>query len=125
MDRRGFILATLALGGCATVGGPPVLTPNRGPFAELEPIYSAVAGRVGLALQVASNGCTVKADFTFYAQLRGETVGLAFARKHVDTCKSFAQGRTDLAFTWEELGLPARAPVFLLNPLVAWTGPGS
>lgn len=121
MDRRCFLLAALALGGCATVG-PPVSPP--GPLAELEPIYSVLADRDALRLQVASNGCTAKADFAFYAERRGGTVALAFARKHVDACKSFAQGKAEIAFTWDELGLAARAPVFLLNPVTSWTGPG-
>lgn len=125
MDRRGFILAALALGSCATVAGPTVVARGHGPLAELEPVYSVVAGRQGVTVQVASNGCTAKTDFAFYADQRGETVGLAFARNRVDTCKSFAQGRADLAFTWQELGLGARTSIFLLNPLMAWTGPGS
>ena len=70
-----------------------------------------------------SNGCTAKADFAFYVERRGEAVTLAFGRKRVDTCKSFAMGKTDLSFTWAELGLAPRTPVFLLNPLTAWTGP--
>jgi hypothetical protein len=56
---------------------------------------------------------------------RGEAVVLAFGRKRVDPCKSFAQGKTVLSFTWEELGLAPRGPVVLLNPLTAWTGPGA
>ena len=87
MDRRVFVLAALALGGCATVGGPPVeVRPAHGPLAELEPLYAATAGRDALRLVVGSNGCTAKADFTFYAERRGATVGLAFARKHIDGC---------------------------------------
>jgi len=74
---------------------------------------------------VASNGCTAKADFAFYVERRAEAVTLAFGRKRIDTCKSFAMGKAELTFTWAELGVPPRTPVFLLNPLVAWTGPGS
>lgn len=121
MDRRCFVLAALALGGCATVGTP---AGPQGPLTELEPVYSATAGPDALRLQVASNGCTAKADFAFYVERRGGSVTLAVARKHVDGCKSFAQGKTEVAFTWAELGLAARGPVFLLNPVVAWTGPG-
>jgi hypothetical protein len=83
-----------------------------------------VAGREGLTIQVNSNGCTAKADFAFYVERRGGAPALAFARKHVDTCKSFAQGRADIAFTWTELGLEPRGAVFVLNPMTAWTGPG-
>jgi hypothetical protein len=126
MNRRLFLLAALALGGCATAGGPPVaLAPARGPLAELEPLYSAQAGRDGLTIQVASNGCTAKPDFAFYVERRAQGVTLAFGRKHVDACKSSAQGRTELAFTWQELGLSPRTPVFLLNPLAAVTWPGA
>jgi hypothetical protein len=117
MDRRLFLLGALALAGCATV------PPATGPLAELEPVYAAVAGRDALTLQVASNGCTAKADFAFYVERKGGAVTLAFGRKRLDTCKSFAMGRTEISFTWAELGVDARTPVFLLNPLVAWTGP--
>jgi hypothetical protein len=122
MDRRLFLVASLALGGCATLGAPSA---ERGPLAELEPVYSAVAGRDALRLQVASNGCTAKADFAFYLERRGGAVGVAFARKHLDACRSFALGKAEIAFTWEELGLAAKTPVFLLNPLTPWTGPGA
>jgi len=32
-------------------------------------------------------------------------------------------GHTDLSFTWAELGVPPRTPVFLLNPMLPWSGP--
>jgi hypothetical protein len=122
MDRRVFLLAALALGGCATAGPPARIAPAPGALAELEPLYSAQAGRDALTIRVAANGCTAKADFAFYVERRGDAVTLAFGRKRVDPCKSFVMGHADLAFTWEELGLAPRASVFLLNPLAAWTG---
>lgn len=124
MDRRLFLLAALALAGCVTVR-PPAVAPSGAPYAELEPLYSATAGRDGLTLAVASSGCTAKADFVFYVERRGGTVAVAFARKRLDTCRSFAMGRTEIAFPWSELGLDPREPVFLLNPVTGWTGPGS
>ena len=123
MNRRAFILASLALAGCATAPRPAV-TPVALGLGELEPLYRAEAGREALTISVASNGCTAKADFAFYVERKGEAVTLAFGRKRLDPCKSFAMGRVDLAFTWAELGLPPQTPVFLLNPLVAWSGPG-
>ena len=123
MNRRLFVLVSLALGGCATVGVAPAGPPA--PLAELEPLYSAVAGKDALTIRVNSNGCTAKADFAFYVERRGGQATLAFARKHVDPCKSFAMGKAEIAFTWAELGLDPKAPVFLLNPVTAWTGPGS
>jgi hypothetical protein len=122
MNRRVFLFATLALGGCATL--PPAGSPPA-PLAELEPLYSAVAGKDGLTIQVSSNGCTAKDDIAFYLERRAGTVAVAFARRKVDTCRSFAMGKAEIAFTWAELGLAPRSPVFLLNPVTAWTGPGS
>ena len=125
MNRRLFLVAALALGGCATTREPPAIAPASAALGELEPLYSAQAGRQALVIRVASNGCTAKADFAFYVERRGEAVTLAFGRKRVDPCKSFAMGHAELTFTWEELGLAPRTPVYLLNPLTAWTGPGS
>ena len=102
-----------------------MLAPAGSAFSELEPLYAAQAGREAIIISVASNGCTQKADFAFYVERKGEALTLAFGRRRIDTCRSFAMGRTDLAFTWTELGVPPRSAVFLLNPLVGWTGPGS
>jgi hypothetical protein len=117
VDRRGFIFAALALGGCATVGGPPAAP--RGPLAELEPLYGMQANREGLTVRVRSGGCTAKADFAFYIQRQGGAVTIAFARKQVETCKPAVPGQAELAFSWEELGLAVATPVFLLNPIAA------
>ncbi len=115
MNRRLFVLAALALAGCASAG-PPAETPapafSAAPapavLAELEPLYAANAGREALTIRVASNGCTSRGDFAFYVERRGDAVTLAFGRKRVDTCRAFAMGHIDLAFTWEELGLAPR-----------------
>jgi hypothetical protein len=126
MNRRLFLFAALAVSGCATLPRPPPrLSPAETALAELEPLYAAVAGRDAITISVDSHGCTARPDFVFYVERKGAVVTLAFARKRIDTCKSFAQGRTELTFTWAELGLAPRTPVFLLNPLAAWTGPGS
>ena len=119
MDRRGFILAAVALGGCATVGRPPVgLSP---PLAELEPIYGMQTGRDGLTIRVRSGGCAAKEDFAFYVERRGQTVAVAFGRKHVEACKADPQP-AELVFTWQELGLAPRTPVVMLNPIAAPAG---
>ena len=105
-----------------------IASSSSGPAApthpELEALYSAVAGRDALTIQVASNGCTKKDDFAFYVDRKGLAPTVSFARKRLDQCRSFAMGKTELRFTWAELGLEPRATVFLLNPVTAWTGPG-
>ncbi len=118
-----MIAGLTLLSGCAA-GARPVLTPVEAVHPELEPVYSARAGRETLTFEVASNGCTQKADFAFYVERGGAVVTLSLARKRLDPCRSFAMGKTALIFTWAELGLDPQAPVFLLNPLSAWTGPG-
>jgi hypothetical protein len=123
MNRRLFVLAAVALSGCATAA-PPLVSPDATGLSELEPLYRADARRDALTISVASNGCTAKADFAFYVERKGEAVTLAFGRKRLDTCQSFAMGRTDLTFTWAELGVTPGTPLFLLNPLLGWSGPG-
>ncbi len=113
MDRRVFLLATLALGGCATVAPPPA---GPGPLPELEPLYAVEAGRDGLTIRVASAGCTARPDFVVFVDRRAGLASVAFARQHVDVCKA-APGQAEVAFTWAELGLAPRTPVFLLNPI--------
>lgn len=126
MNRRLLLLAGLGLlTGCATAPTPQPSAEATTTHPELEAVYAAVAGREALAIQVASNGCTRKDDFVFYVERKGPAPTVSFARKRVDTCRSFAMGRTELRFTWAELGLEPRTSVFLLNPLAAWTGPGA
>ena len=125
MHRRFVLIAGLALlAGCAGQA-PPVLAPAGSPLAELEPIYAASAGRDAIVIEVASSGCTAKADFAYFVERKDGTVTLSFGRKRLDTCRSFAMGKTRISFSYEELGLVGRQPVFLMNPLVPWTGPGS
>jgi len=121
--RLALTAALLLLAGCASAPRP-VLAPAT-PLGELEPLYGAQAGRLGLTVRVASNGCTRKEDFAHFVERRGEGTTLAFGRKRLDDCKSFAMGQVSLVFTYDELGVEAGAPIFLLNPMVAWTGPGS
>lgn len=125
MNRRLLLAATLALlTGCASTP-VRVAAPAGSPLGELEPLYSVSAGRQALTIRVASNGCTRKEDFAFYVEMKGEAATLAFGRKRLDPCKSFAMGHADIAFSYAELGVGPRTPLFLLNPFTPWTGPGS
>lgn len=119
MNRRFLILAGAALlAGCASVRS------TISALGELEPIYAVSSGREGVTVRVSSNGCTTKEDFAFFVERKGGEVTLAFGRKRLDRCQSFAIGNTDLTFSYAELGVDPRAAVFVLNPLVAWVGPG-
>ncbi len=118
MDRRCFVLAALALGGCATVGDGPVGGSAHGPLEELEPLFGVRADHEGLTIRTTSRGCTTKPDFTFYVERRGGTIGIAFARRQVDACKA-AAGEVDIVFSWTELGLEPGTPMFVLNPVAA------
>jgi hypothetical protein len=120
MNRRLLLFAGLALlAGCATAP-PAVLTTAQPTHPELEAVYSALAGREALTLEVISGGCTEKADFTFYVERNGEAVTLSFARKRLDPCRSLVAAKKEISFTWAELGLEPHQPVFLLNPLTPW-----
>ena len=123
MNRRVLLVAgALLLSGCVTAR---VAAPVGAGFDLLEPLYSATAGRDALTIRVASNGCTKKEDFAVYVEKTPAGPRVAFGRKTLDRCRSLAQGQIELTFTWSDLGLDGRTPVFLANPLVAWTGPGS
>ncbi len=116
MDRRRLILAfaACALAGCATPG-PAVVAPGAGP-AELEAIYAVTATREALTVRVSSNGCTKREDFAFFVERKAGATTVAFARKRLDPCRSFAAGHADLVFTLQELGVAPNLPVFVMNP---------
>lgn len=84
-------------------------------WPELEPV-GVTAGRQGLTVRLASNGCTVKADIVFRVdRVAGRTV-LAFARRRVETCRSGEVATVDLAFSYEALGLKRRERFYVANP---------
>jgi len=127
MNRRGLLICmgALALTGCASQ--PPLPQPSPGkPGAdpsELEALYAVTPGREGLTVRVASSGCTRKEDFAFYVERKGLVPTLAFGRKRLDTCRSFAAAQAELMFSWSELGLAPNGDFALLNPLTAFPGP--
>lgn len=73
------------------------------------------AGKV--TFEVASSGCTSKADFR--AELAGGT--LTLVRERTDTCKAMPF-RTKIEFTLKELGLSPHQPFRLGNELVVNEG---
>ena len=124
MHRRLFILAATALlAGCATTP-PPVMAPASA-YEELEPVFAVSSAYEAISIRVSSNGCTTRADFTFYVERRGGGAAVAFARTKPDNCRSFARGYAEIVFPFAELGVEPQTPLFLLNPFERWYGPGS
>ena len=78
-----------------------------------------------MTVSIGSNGCTTKADVSFYVERRRKGVALAFGRKRIDTCKTIAAGRTDISFGWAELGLDPATRVQVLNPLIDGIAPAA
>jgi hypothetical protein len=115
MDRRLFLLAAMALGGCATLRVPSA---SPAALGELEPLFAVVAGPDGVTVSLASHGCTAKADIAVYVERRGRAAALAFGRKRVDVCRA-GEGPTEIVFSWAELGLDPKTPIFPLNPIGA------
>lgn len=116
MNRRHFLIATaLVMGACAS-------TDREAGMVTLEPVYAVEMRPDGLRLEVGSNGCTRKEDFAFFVERRGRGTSVAFARRTLDNCKSFAMGKTEIAFSWKELGLPGRDNVRVINPMTPWPG---
>jgi hypothetical protein len=126
MNRRLFLILAAGATLAACTAGPTRMVPPPGAgFEELEPLYAVSAGREALTISVSSSGCTRKEDFAFFVERRSGAVSLSFGRRRLDTCQSFAMGRTDLTFSYAELGVAPNSRFFVMNPLAAWTGPGS
>ena len=54
---------------------------------------------------------------TLLAALSLSAASVAFARKRLDICRSFAAAHADLDFSFEELGVAPNTLLFVLNPL--------
>jgi hypothetical protein len=76
--------------------------------------FSLDAEKGQVVLEVASTGCTGKADFAFERQ--GEV--LTVVRKARDACKAMPS-RARLEFTLAEAGVDVRTPLRLANRFVA------
>ena len=91
-SRRLMLLGAVALlAGCAT--NPPAVMAPTSAYEELEPVFAVSSAYEAISIRVSSNGCTTKADFTFYVERRGGGgAAVAFARTNPDNCRSFARG---------------------------------
>ncbi|MDB5457426.1 MAG: hypothetical protein JWP92_3011 [Caulobacter sp.] len=124
--RRSLFLAgaLLLVAGCATAPRPVPIAqaPGAGP-QELEPLHAVTADRDGLTIRVTSGGCTKKEDFAFYVERKGSEPTIAFARKRLDICRSFAAAHADLTFSYAELGVSNTGILWVLNPITPFRGP--
>ena len=118
MNRRLFLLGSLAaLSACAT--RPSLIAPPQGSsLDELEPLYAVTAGWRGLTISVASHGCVRKEDFAFFVVHHIGSAGIAFARRRLETCPPPpGAGRASMRFSYEELGLMPGTQIYVLNPV--------
>jgi hypothetical protein len=90
---------------------------------DIEPVYGVSVGKQGLTVRLASNGCTKKSDLTVAVGKNPPRPLVLIARKHPDTCKSFAAGHAEVAWSFEELGLEPGQAFSVANPLVADPSP--
>jgi hypothetical protein len=120
LDRRRLLAAGLflALGGCAGRGGVTLVAGGRNGPAELEALSAVEVDATGLTLRVASTGCTTREDFTFYVDRSGPQPAVAFARKRLDLCRR-EPTTAAVRFSYQELGLPGRGRLAVLNPVAA------
>ncbi len=118
LDRRRLLAAglLLALGGCAGRGGVTLVAGVGQESGELETLNAVEADASGLALRVASTGCTTRDDFTFYVDRSGSQPAIAFARKRLDLCRR-APTTAMLRFSYEELGVAGQGRLAVLNPV--------
>jgi hypothetical protein len=116
LTRRLLLAGTLALAGCASLPGPDPYPP-AGPYPELEPVRLIRIGPQDLSLEVASRGCGLRPDLTFFVERRSGVATVAFARRRMQTCQDTSEAWVEVVFSRKELGLAADEPIFLLNPL--------
>ena len=90
---------------------------------DIEPVYGVSVGKQGVTIRLASNGCTKKSDLTVAVSKHPARPLMLIARKHPDTCKSFAAGRAEVVYSFEELGLEPGQAFSLANPLIGDPGP--
>ena len=89
----------------------------------IEPVYAVSASREAITIRLASNGCTKKSDLTIAVAKNPSRSLLLIARKHPDTCRSFAAGHVEVVYSFAELGLDPNQPFALANPVVGDPSP--
>ena len=94
-------------------GGSPA-----GAAQELERIVSTETTPAGIAVTVATGGCTRKADFEVTSSaVSGGKATVELRRTKPDTCKGNFPDGLKLQYTWAELNIPEGTQLSLKNPL--------
>lgn len=111
-------LAALSLAGCAS--GPQ----EPPPAIYDEPFESILAWRIDasneLVVRFESNGCTTRDSFelqVFQSQAGPGQYEVGFVRRYADRCRALLPQGVPLSWTKAELGVPATAEVYVLNPI--------
>lgn len=111
--------AALMLAACSSSPAPSV-QPSRAVAGERETIHAWREQADGsLRIQVRSNGCTDKDSFDPVVMVdprRGWAFTVELRRLRPDHCRAFLPEGVELVWTRDELGLPPRAAVRVINP---------
>ncbi len=111
--------SALMLAACSSSPAPSV-QPSRAVAGERETIHAWREQADGsLRIQVRSNGCTGKDSFDPVVMVdprRGWVFTVELRRLRPDLCRAFIPEGVELVWTRDELGLPPRAAVRVINP---------
>lgn len=111
--------AAVSLAACSTVQRiPGVPGGDREPESAIETVLgSRMIGDDILVVRVASNGCTQKGDFTVQVRRRDGAYNVMLERTREDYCRALLPNGVEIAFGFEELGVPQGATVRVANPV--------
>ncbi|HAQ35730.1 MAG: hypothetical protein CMF74_06145 [Maricaulis sp.] len=110
--------AAVSLAACSTVQRiPGIPGGDRGAESTVETVLgSRMIGNDILVVRVASNGCTQKGDFTVEVRRRDGAYNVMLERTREDYCRALMPNGVEIAFGFEELGVPEGATVRVANP---------
>ncbi|WP_343163126.1 hypothetical protein [Hyphobacterium vulgare] len=108
-----------ALAACSTVQRLPLVPGgNDEPETQIETVLgSRFIGDDILVVRVASNGCTQKGDFRVDVSRRDNAYSILLERVREDYCRALMPNGVEIAFGFEELGVPQGAAVTVANPV--------
>ena len=114
----GALMLSASLSACALVDRfmdrePEAMADAPG---QVEPVHAAAIVQDQAVFWVSSNGCTQKSDLTPVVRRSGDASVITLRRLKQDRCqRPVAQG-VEMRWSFQEMGLPAGARVWVENP---------